>query len=282
MTADGRSDGPRLACCQCAVDDLDVGSNLDRVVDRVRDLPPDVVVALFPELVLTGFVDDERVRSAAIACDGSEFDRVRAVAAETGTAVLVGFAEVAGDRWFNASAYVTPDGETTSYRKRHLWGAERTWFEPGDRRVVVDTPVGRTGLVTCYDLNDVADSAAFTDDRVDALFVTGAWPAEHVANWRLLCRARALDGARWLVACGRTDERSPGSAAAGDANSARQSEPAGGSDRGTVAYAGNSLVVRANGRVAAELDRAEEDLVVALDPHRFASDRREVALFDAD
>lgn len=266
MTESGRSrggsEGPPVACCQCAVADLDVDRNLDRVAGRVRGLPSDVEVALFPELVLTGFVDDERIRSAAIARDGPELGRVRAVAAATDTALLVGFAEDAGDQWFNATAYVTPDGEPTVYRKRHLWDAERRWFAPGKRRVVVETPVGRTGLVTCYDLNDVADSAAFTDDRVDALFVTGAWPAAHVANWRLLCRARALDGARWLVACGRTGERAV--------------------DQRDGAYAGNSLVVRANGRIAAELGREERDLVARLDPRRLAADRREVAIFDAD
>jgi predicted amidohydrolase len=75
---------------------------------------------------------------------------------------------------------------------------------PGGDRVVVETPVGRAGLVTCYDLNFVAESAAFADEHVDALLATGAWPAAHGDNWRLLVRARALDGVRWVVAAGRT------------------------------------------------------------------------------
>lgn len=255
--------GARVACCQCPVADLDVDRNLARVESRVRALPDAVEVALFPETVLTGFVDDrERLRKAALARDGPELGRVRSLARESVTALLVGFVERDGDALFNATAYVPPDGDPSVYRKRHLWGAERDVLAPGERRVVVESPAGPTGLLTCYDLNFVAESAWFTERRVDALFVVGAWPAAHAANWRLLCRARALDGARWVVACGRTGARD--------------------GDDPERPYAGASMVVRPAGDVAHALGRRERDLVATLDPAVLAADRREVGLFDAD
>lgn len=256
---------PTVAACQVRVDDLDPGANLDRLAERVRALAADVDVAVFPELALTGFVADDRLARAALRTDGPALDRVRRLTAEEGLTILVGYAERRptgdGETFHNAVACVAPDGDTTVYRKRHLWGGEPAVFEPGDRLVAVETPAGLTGLVTCYDLNFVHDSATFTAERVDALFVVGAWPATHATNWRLLARARALDGVRWVVACGRTGRREL-------------------PDAPVTEYAGRSLVVRPDGVVAAEAAYEPESLVRTLDRDVLARQRDVVGIFD--
>jgi len=148
---------------------------------------------------------------------------------------------------YNTVAYLGADGSRAFYRKRHLWGGEEDVLSPGDERVVVESPLGRAGLVTCYDLNFVAESAAFTQERVDALLVAGAWPGSYAQNWKLLVRARALDGVRWVVGAGRTGRREiPG---------ARVTE-----------YAGQSRVIRPDGAVHSALNRGERNLVADLDP----------------
>ncbi|WP_254538100.1 carbon-nitrogen hydrolase family protein [Halomarina litorea] len=248
----------RVAAVQARVEDLDVNANLAHLRERCAGLPDDVSVALFPEHFLTGYAADARIEDAALDADGRELGAVREVATAEGQDLLVGFVERDGETLYNAAAYVTDTG-TTVYRKRHLWGSERALLTPGEKRVVVETPVGRTGLLTCYDLNFVGESAAFTEERVDALFVVGAWPAAHGSNWRLLARARALDGVRWVVAVGRTGKRTVGDE--------------------RVAYNGRSLVVNPNGRVAHALDRRPRDLVATLDPALLAEDRRAVGIF---
>jgi len=232
-----------------AVADLNVDANLATIEERVADLPSSVDVALFPEYALTGFVADERLRDVALARDGEVLARLRDLAAESDTALLVGFVEEAreGDsvvHQYNAAAYLHPDGDATIYRKRHLWATEREVLEPGDERVTVETPVGTAGLLTCYDLNFVGESAAFATPEVDALFVVGAWPAAHSQNWKLLLRARALDGVRWVVGAGRTGEKTVGD---------------------STEYAGRSRVVRPDGSVQAGLNRSERDLIAELD-----------------
>jgi predicted amidohydrolase len=250
----------RVAVVQCPVDDLDVEANLARLRRRVGALPDDVSLAVFPETFLTGYVPDERVRGVALDTDGPELDAVRAVAREHDCHLLVGYVERDGDRRYNAAVYVTP-GSTTVYRKRHLWASETEWLTPGDRRVTVETPVGRAGLLTCYDLNFVAESHAHVDPSVTALLVPGAWPPEHDANWRLLARARALDGVRWLLAAGRTGERDV------------EGVPA-------SSYNGRSLVVRPDGTVASALDRSARDLVATLDPAVLERCRETVGALD--
>ncbi|MFD1515612.1 carbon-nitrogen hydrolase family protein [Halomarina rubra] len=248
-----------VAVVQCPVADLDVEANLDRLRGRVAGLPDDVSLAVFPETFLTGYVPDERVHDVALARDGPELDALARVASDHDCHTLVGFVERADGTYYNATAYVTPE-TTTVYRKRHLWGSERHWLTPGDERVTVETPVGRAALLTCYDLNFVAESHAHLDEDVVALLVPGAWPAAHDANWRLLCRARALDGVRWVLAAGRTGTREV-------------------LDAPETAYNGRSLVVRPDGTVAATLDRASRDLVFTLDSTVLDGARETVGIF---
>lgn len=256
MTTD---DDPTVAACQADVADLDPDANVATLRERVTALPEAVDVALFPEQFLTGFVPDDRMTDAAIRTDGAELDTVRDCAAANDLALLVGYVEDAGGDLYNAVGYVRPDGTTTVYRKRHLWGGELEVLTPGEERVTVETPLGETGLVTCYDLNFVDDSAAFTARNVDALFVVGAWPAAHAENWRLLVRARALDGVRWAVACGRTGRR--------DTPDAR-----------TATYAGRSMVARPNGSVHTALADDERDLVASLDPAELRYHRERIGV----
>ena len=255
---------PTVAACQLTVDDLDPASNLAAVESRIRGLPGAVDIAVFPEYALTGFVPDGRVADAALRIDGERIGRLHGIAAEESTAVAVGFVDSAGDELYNTTAYLAPDGDLTTYRKRHLWGREAEVLTAGDELVTVETPVGTAGILTCYDLNFVRDSADLVDCGTDALFVGGAWPAAYSENWRLLLRARALDGVRWVVGAGRT-----GRPAVSDGGGRSESDAA----TDAVAYAGRSLVVRPDGGIHASLDRREDDLLAELDPDTLAAHR---------
>ena len=254
---------PTVAACQIDLADLDPPSNLVTVGERLAGLDDRVDAALFPEYALTGFVADERVHDAALARDSDALDRLAASAADYDVSVLAGFVEDAGGDYYNTVGYVAPDGDRTYYRKRNLWGGEADVLTAGDDAVMVDTPAGKTGIVTCYDLNFVDVSAEFARERVDALFVVGAWPGTHSENWRLLLRARALDGVRWVVGCGRTGRR--------DVPDAR-----------VVDYAGKSAVVRPDGAVSAALNRDERTLVADLDAEILAEQREFIPVLAED
>jgi predicted amidohydrolase len=266
---------PTVAVPQMAVADLAPDANIAEIAGRLAELPDRVEIACFPEYALTGFVADDRVRAVALSRDADELDRLADLAATHGTAILAGYVERGGGETdggaddatttdtplYNAAVYVRPSGERETYRKRNLWAGERAVLTPGDERLILDTPVGKTAVLTCYDLNVVAESAALADARVDCLLVLGAWPAAHSENWRLLLRARALDGVRWVVGAGRTGRR--------DVPDARP-----------VAYAGRSAVVRPDGAVSAALNRDERDLIADLDPDVLAEQREFIPVLD--
>lgn len=248
-----------VAVCQLELDDLAVDANLARVRERV-ERHADVDLAVFPEYALTGFTADERVESAALDRDGPAIDALRSLADRRDVALVVGFVEAADGAFYNAAAYVGSDGDLAVYRKRHLWGREAEVLAPGDELVTVETPLGEAGLLTCYDLNFVGDSAALAREDITALLVVGAWPAAYSENWRLLLRARALDGVRWTIGANRTGERDV-------------------PDTRPTTYAGRSLVARPDGGIHQALDRQERTLVTDLDSEVLATQRDLVDVF---
>jgi len=101
--------------------------------------------------------------------------------------------------------------EVARYDKLHLFDVdvadaqaayrESEKIEPGERLVLVDTPVGRLGLSICYDLRfpDLYQALAAAGAEliaVPAAFtqVTGA------AHWEVLLRARAIETQCYLLA----------------------------------------------------------------------------------
>ena len=78
-----------------------------------------------------------------------------AAEASRGAAVVVGgFCERGDDgHVYNSAALVDGTGVRAVHRKTHLWDREKLWFRPGDEPPpVVDTAVGRIGMLICYEL----------------------------------------------------------------------------------------------------------------------------------
>lgn len=251
---------PTAAVCQCAIEDLDVAANRTLITECVSDLDPTVDMAVFPEYTLTGFVADERLHEVALARDDSVIGELQSLAATAELALVFGFVEHPGDEFYNATAYIDSAGDLTVYRKRHLWNQESELLAPGTERVTVETPIGTAGMLTCYDLNFVAESVTHARPGVTALLVAGAWPAAHVENWKLLTRARAVDGLRWVLAANRTGEQSHARAEA-------------------TTFAGHSRIVEPRGTVQCEADGGETTLTATLDSGRLAAQREEVGIF---
>ncbi|MHC8405926.1 nitrilase family protein [Pseudomonas sp. TMB3-21] len=67
--------------------------------------------------------------------------------------LVAGLTERDGMQLFNTGVLVGPDGFIGKYRKAHLWNLEKLWFTPGDLGFpVFDTPIGRIGLLICWDI----------------------------------------------------------------------------------------------------------------------------------
>ncbi|MCB1182739.1 hypothetical protein KDM41_04845 [bacterium] len=121
-------------------------------------VPTGCDLAVLPELFATGyqFTSPDEVRTFAEDVTGGGSapvcERLAQFAGDTGTTVVAGLAERAGDRLFNAAVLVRPDGSRDVYRKVHLFLDEKSLFTPGDLGFPVFAACGtRVGLMICFD-----------------------------------------------------------------------------------------------------------------------------------
>jgi N-carbamoylputrescine amidase len=148
-----------VACAQYAIHDLDLETNLGRSVRAIReaaDSGADLVV--LPELANSGCDFSSREQALKLAegvgetgeNPGPTLRAWREAAEESGVFVIGGFLEREGASLYNSAAVVGP-GFFGRYRKTHLWDGEKLLYEAGQGLPVFDTPLGRIGVLICYD-----------------------------------------------------------------------------------------------------------------------------------
>jgi len=104
----------------------------------------------------------------------------------------------------NTSVLLNSQGDVVGeYRKIHLFGygsREPEVLTPGETPTVVDTELGRIGMVVCYDLRYPELFRHMVDAGAQMVLVASAWPHPRVEAWTTLNRARAIENQIHVVA----------------------------------------------------------------------------------
>ncbi|KRP81751.1 carbon-nitrogen hydrolase [Pseudomonas veronii] len=147
----------RVVCHQLAprLGDADDNRRLSETAIRgAASLGAHVVV--LPELMQSGYAFNDLAEARAVSepLDGPTLSLWRTLAIELGLIVVAGFCErLSAGQVANSAALIEPDGRLTVYRKAHLWDREKLIFTAGTAPPpLVETAVGRIGVVICYDL----------------------------------------------------------------------------------------------------------------------------------
>lgn len=131
----------------------DVDGNLERAASLVREADADLLI--LPELFNTGYVFTSKEEAASLAEEVPEGKTTRGLcdlAREKGVFLAAGLAEKDGERIFNSSVLVSPDGYVGRYRKTHLFFEENLWFDPGNEGFSVhDIGICTVGIMICFD-----------------------------------------------------------------------------------------------------------------------------------
>jgi len=142
-----------VACSQMRPEFGATEQNLNRISRITEETKADLIV--FPELATSGYEFRDRSELGELALDlidGAEMDRLKSLARDADTHIVAGLPERFGDKLFNSAVLVEPSGRTTVYRKLQLFDREKQLFDPGEEEPpVVDTSVGRLGLMICFD-----------------------------------------------------------------------------------------------------------------------------------
>lgn len=145
----------RIACLQLRAHELeDAPEALDdalAAIDLAADEGAHLVVT--PEMTFPAYLlrSKQAFRNAA----GSEAQVLAAFAARAkrhAITLVVGLGTSEGEHVYNTAVVFDPEGnELARYHKSFLWHFDRKWFTAGDEYPVVETPLGKIGILICAD-----------------------------------------------------------------------------------------------------------------------------------
>ena len=234
----------------------DPEANLRQVTEALRRLARDgVELAVLPEMWSCGF--EYRKLNALAQRTPEIVEQLAALARELSMVIVGSLPEAHGDKVFN-TAYLLDRGTLAgSYRKMHLFslmGEDRS-LDSGDSFLVVDTSVGRIGVMICYDLRFPELARRLALEGAEIIVVPGEWPKPREEHWRTLLRARAMENQLFVVAancCGVV---------------------------GKLDFFGQSLVIGPKGEVLAEGGYHPCEPCALLDPAEMLSWRESITCF---
>ena len=234
----------RVAAVQTKPGLRDIDANLDDLEGWVRSAAADgAQLIAFPECALNGYryEAEEDVRADAQTVPGAATDRLCRLAAELDVHIVAGMVERDGERLFNAAVLVGPGGIVAQYRKTHLpFQAVDRFVEAGDIPfAVVDTPVGRIGMLICFDLRFPEPARCLTLQGAQIIVNLTNLPPPGAPQPAHMFATRAAENRVWLVSASRVGEE------------------------GGVPYIGQSAIVSPEGSKVAEAGPDEEALVIA-------------------
>jgi deaminated glutathione amidase len=216
----------------------------------VQDSGAELVV--LPETASTGFtpgLGPDQLWDLVGPVPGPLTEPVQDAARDLGVHVVWGTYERGPERGvvYNSAVLIGPGGDVLGvYRKTHPFCTELRsrggWVTPGDEVCVVDTPLGRIGMIICFD-GDYPELSRITAVRGAEVIARPSALLRSADIWELTNRARAYDNHVYVVGANAT-----------------------GSDPAGVIYFGNSMIVTPIAEVVARAASHEGWVSARLDP----------------
>ena len=150
-------------------------ARIEKIIATARD--QGVRLLALPEAALGGYLlslDGTAGSPPALHADGPELHRLAALAGDM--VVTAGYCEDGGDLVYNSAVCVTGDGILGNHRKVHQPLHEDANFGAGEQFAAFDTPVGRLGMMICYDKAFPEAARALALDGAEIVVCMSAWP----------------------------------------------------------------------------------------------------------
>ena len=195
--------------------DRDLEADFARIAELIEAARAQGVGLLaLPEAAMGGYLSDlagSAPPPPAFELDGPQIARLAALAGDL--VVTAGYCERDGDRRFNSVVCVHDGRVLGNHRKVHQPLREDAHYTAGDRFAAFDTPIGRLGMMICYDKAFPESARALALDGAQVVVCVSAWPGSRTDapadlaqdRWKkrfdLFDQARALENqVLWLSA----------------------------------------------------------------------------------
>lgn len=107
-----------------------------------------------------------------------------------------------GDSYYNRSVALSPTGDAHYFDKLHLFAyksQEADILTRGAQLVAFNSPLGKTGVLTCFDLRFPEAFRTLREQGCAAYVIVAAWPKPRLQHWKTLLVARAIENQAWVI-----------------------------------------------------------------------------------
>ncbi|WP_079201564.1 carbon-nitrogen hydrolase family protein [Pseudomonas sp. CC6-YY-74] len=242
----------RLMIAQTAPQRAQIPHNLDELEAlclQAKEAQVDLLA--LPELALTGYLIFDRLDALAESLDGPLLTEAARLARRYGLHLVLGVAEKAADGIYNSAVLLDDQGTLLGcYRKMQLWADEHGVFTPGETPLVVDTRLGRIGLMICYDNEFPEVSRALAQQGAELIISPTANMEPNAKRQQLQITCRALDNQVFVACINRSGQEDH------------------------LQFCGHSLVADPDGEVLVQLVDQPDSAILDLDLSRCQESRK--------
>jgi len=197
--------------------------NLNNLLDwMTRATQAGAELIVFPEQVLQGYLPDTlswnreavawQIEQAEVIAKGESVQALQKLATQLNVHVVFGMTERHPERaevLYNSAVLLGPSGVAGVYRKVHQPGDEKHIYYPGSEFPVFTTPLGRIGMLICYDKVFPESTRELALKGADIMIMPTAWgyagdgsqgdADPMVDSYTLFGRVRALENQCWMI-----------------------------------------------------------------------------------
>jgi len=183
----------------------DKKANIDKMEKAIRKTKPDL--AIFGELFLTGYMARDSWRTLAEPIPGPSTAAISKIAQKNSVHIIFGMPErdTKARLLYNVAVLVTPDGTLEKYRKIHPANfgpfEEGIYFGRGREPKLVETKLGKIGLMICFDSFFPELAKVLTLQGADILAVISAAPNTSKPMFDKVLPARAVENTCFVLYC---------------------------------------------------------------------------------
>ncbi len=170
----------------------------------ISGISEEVDLIVLPEMFVTGFsmVPEKNAETM----DGPSVLWMQELAQKKNSAICGSLIITENGKFFNRFLFVTPEGQISTYNKRHLFtlAGEHETYQQGKDQTLIAYKGWKIRPQICYDLRFPVFIR--NTDRYDLLIFVANWPETRVNAWDTLLKARAIENLSYVVGVNRVGE----------------------------------------------------------------------------
>lgn len=134
----------------------DKNKSVTRLLELVEKCAPNSDLLVLGESVFAPYTTTKDYSPVAETVPGPFTESLSKIAGQHKVHICSGLVENDGDKLFNTAVLIGPDGQILAkYHKTALFSVDKRHFQPGSGPTVVETELGRIGMLICSDSQDL-------------------------------------------------------------------------------------------------------------------------------